>query len=79
MLTELHLDLSRTAGRHDSGVASPTEEFSTAKEEKMDNTTSSSERPTQRKARLNSGEDAGIGGSDHGEFTIIFSLARWIR
>jgi len=60
------LSLSRAACRHDSGVASPTEEFHTAKEETK-TITASGERPAQRKARLNSGEDAGIGGSDHGE------------
>lgn len=68
LLTELNMDLVRTVGRHDSGVASPTEEFPTAK---IDKTTSSGERAAQRKARLNSGDDAGIGGSDHGKFTMI--------
>jgi len=60
------LSLSRAACRHDSGVASPTEEFHTPKEETK-TITASGERPAQRKARLNSGEDAGIGGSDHGD------------
>jgi hypothetical protein len=52
-------------------VASPTEEFHTAKEETVKTIASSGERPTQRKSRLNSGEDAGIGGSDHGEIPSI--------
>jgi len=65
------LSLSRAACRHDSGVASPTEEFHTAKEETVKTIASSGERPTQRKSRLNSGEDAGIGGSDHGEIPSI--------
>lgn len=63
----LNMDLTRT-GRHDSGVASPTEEYPTAKEVSGSAAISgSSLRSGQRKARLNSGEDAGIGGSDHGD------------
>lgn len=66
----LNMELARVAGRHDSGVASPTEELPTAKENKpISTSTSSSQRTAQRKARLNSGEDAGIGGSDHGDNT----------
>ena len=65
----LSLDLTRIAGRHDSGVASPTEEFPTARVETPANPASdSTQRSTQKKqTRLTTGEDAGIGGSDHGE------------
>jgi len=52
-----NLDIGENA-RHDSGVASPTEEFGRAEPGKKDG---------DNKSRISSGEDHGIGGSDTGD------------
>lgn len=52
-------------GRNDSGVASPTEEFSRPE----------TVAAVEEKARISSGEDAGIGGSETGmPFNLLYSL-----
>ena len=56
------LDLSDNT-RHDSGVASPTDELSD----------SSGRKPSDDKSRMSSGEDAGIGGSETGELRVFCS------
>jgi len=63
MCEKLSSGLDFRAERNDSGVASPTEEFSRTEEQQV------LRKERDDKLRMSSGEDAGIGGSETGELS----------